>query len=69
MPVIGVDDEKPAQTPLLALASAAPRMATVFVVTHVRQVLQQAVLSGAFSEYFATICPIRPVAIGFTPEL
>ena len=55
--------------PLLALASAAPRMATVFVVTHVRQALQQAVLSGAFSEYFATICPIRPVAIGFTPEL
>ncbi len=40
----------------------------MFVVTHVRQALQQALVIGAFSEYFATICPIRPVAIGFTPE-
>jgi hypothetical protein len=43
-------------------------MATVFVVTHVRHALQQAAVIGAFSEYFAAICPIRTVAIGFTPE-
>ena len=47
---------------------AVPRMATVFVVTQVRQALQQAVAIGAFSEYFATTCPICQVAICFTPE-
>jgi len=40
----------------------------MFVVTHVRQALQQTVAIGAFSPYFATTSPIRPVAIVFTPE-
>jgi hypothetical protein len=39
----------------------------MFVVTHVRQALQQTVAIGAFSPYFATTSPIRPVAIVFTP--
>ena len=54
--------------PLPAAASAVPSMATPFVVTQVRQALQQTAAIGAFSEYFATICSTRPVAIGFTSE-
>jgi hypothetical protein len=56
------------QIPLPAAASAAPRIATVFVVTHVRQALQQAVAIGAFSPYLATTRLIRTVAICFTLE-
>ena len=56
------------QIPLPAAASAVPRIATMFVVMHVRQALQQTVAIGAFSLYFATACPIRPVAICFTRE-
>jgi hypothetical protein len=38
----------------------------MFVVTHVRQALQHAVASGAFSPYFPAACATRPVQISFT---
>ena len=56
------------QIPLPAAVSVVPRIATMFVVTHVRHALQQTVAIGAFSPYFVTTCPILPVAICFTPE-
>jgi hypothetical protein len=37
----------------------------MFVVTQVRQALQQAVAIGAFSAYFAAACATRPEAIVF----
>jgi hypothetical protein len=37
-----------------------------FVVTQVRQALQQTVAIGALSPYFAAACVIRPVQICFT---
>ena len=56
------------QIPLPASVSVVPRIATMFVVTHVRHALQQTVAIGAFSPHFATTCPILPVAICFTLE-
>lgn len=56
------------QIPLPAAVSVVPRIATMFVVTHVRQALQQTVAIGASSPYLATTCPILPAAICFTPE-
>src|SRR4051812_27480307 len=49
-------------------APAIPAIATVrtFVVTHVRQALQQVVASGAFSLYLADACATRLVQIVFT---
>jgi len=38
---------------------------TMFVVTHVRQALQQTVAMGAFSPYFPAACAIGPVQICF----
>jgi hypothetical protein len=38
----------------------------MFVVTHVRQALQQAVAAGTFSPYFAATCAALPVQICFT---
>jgi hypothetical protein len=38
----------------------------MFVVTHVRQALQQTVAIGAFSPYFPAACAMRPVQIVFT---
>jgi hypothetical protein len=38
----------------------------MFVVTHVRQALQQTAAIGAFSPYLALACAIRPVQIVFT---
>jgi hypothetical protein len=43
-------------------------MPTMFVVTHVRQALQQTAAMGAFSPYLALACAIRPVQIVFTAE-
>jgi hypothetical protein len=37
----------------------------MFVVTQVRQALQQTVASGAFSPYFPAACATRPVQIVF----
>ena len=39
--------------------------AMMFVVTQVRQALQQTVAIGAFSPYFAVACAMRPVQICF----
>jgi hypothetical protein len=38
----------------------------MFVVTHVRQALQQTAAIGAFSPYFPAACAKRPVQIIFT---
>jgi hypothetical protein len=38
----------------------------MFVVTHVRQALQQTAAIGAFSPYFPATCANRPVQIVFT---
>jgi len=46
-------------------ARAAP---TMFVVTHVRQALQQVAAIGAFSPYFAVAWATRAVQIVFTWE-
>jgi hypothetical protein len=42
-------------------------MPTTFVVTQVRQALQQMVAIGALSPYFPAACAMRPVQIVFTP--
>jgi hypothetical protein len=44
-------------------AVTTPRM---FVVTHVRQALQQTAAIGALSPYFPATCAMRPVQIVFT---
>jgi hypothetical protein len=43
-------------------------MPTMFVVTQVRQALQQTAAIGAFSPYFPAAWAIRPVQIVFTGE-
>jgi hypothetical protein len=53
------------QTPPPTAAAAVVKTATRFAVTQERQALQQTVAIGAFSPYFATTCPIRPLAICF----
>jgi hypothetical protein len=52
-------------------APAIPAMARVrtFVVTQVRQALQQTVAMGAFSPYLAVAWAMRPVEICFTASV
>lgn len=42
---------------------------TMFVVTHVRQALQQTAAIGACSPYLPAACAIRPVQICLTVEV
>ena len=46
-------------------AAAPMRRVRAFVVTHVRQALQQVVTIGAGSPYFPAACAIRPVQTCF----
>jgi hypothetical protein len=43
--------------------------ATTFVVTHVRQALQQTAAMGAWSPYLATVSAARPCQICFTSRV
>jgi hypothetical protein len=46
-------------------AAAPMRSAKAFVVTHVRQALQQVVTIGACSPYFPAACTMRPLQTCF----